>query len=91
MQQKADPRAGIRFWFSRGFGLALGGAACSLLDLGLVFAAGSGTGSLGWGGFAGGALDLLALDLVGDGSGVCHDVFFSELSECRNFAGAGLI
>jgi hypothetical protein len=54
--------------------LALGLAAGCLLDLGLVLAAGSGAGSLGSGLFAGGALDLLALDLVGDAGGVCHDV-----------------
>jgi hypothetical protein len=58
-----------------GWKLALGLAAAGFLDLGLVFAASSSAGSLGWGGFAGGALDLLALDFVGNCGGVCHDVF----------------
>ena len=53
-------------------GLALGGAACGLLDLLLVFAAGAGALGLGRGGFAGGALDLFAFFGVGDGLGVCH-------------------
>ena len=52
--------------------LTLGLAAGCFLDLGLVLAAGSGAGSLGGGLLAGGALDLLALDFVGDGGGVCH-------------------
>jgi len=55
--------------------LALGLTAAGFLDLGLVFAASSSAGSLGWGGFAGGALDFLTLDLVGDCGGVCHNVF----------------
>jgi hypothetical protein len=53
--------------------LSLGLTAGGLLDLGLVFAAGSGAGSLGGGLLAGGALDLLALDFVGDSGSVCHD------------------
>jgi hypothetical protein len=53
--------------------LALGLAAGCFLDLGLVFAASSGAGSLRGGLLAGGALNLLALDFVGDGGGVCHD------------------
>lgn len=54
--------------------LALGLAAGGLLDLGLVFAAGSGAGGFGGCGFACGALDLLALDLIGDAGGVCHEL-----------------
>ena len=54
--------------------LALALAACSLLDFGLVLAASSGAGPLGRSGFAGCALDLLALDLVGNAGGVCHEV-----------------
>jgi hypothetical protein len=53
--------------------LSLGLAARGFLDLGLVFAAGSGAGSLGGGLLAGGALNLLALDFVSDGGGICHD------------------
>ena len=60
--------------------LPLACAACCLLDLGLVFATGSGAGSLGWGGFACCALYLLALDLVSDGAGVCHECLLSMLS-----------
>jgi len=60
-----------RLWVCFSY-LSLRLAARCLLDLGLVFAAGTGAGTLGWSGFAGGALDLLALDFVGDGGGVCH-------------------
>jgi hypothetical protein len=49
--------------------LSLGLAARGFLDLGLVFAAGSGAGSLGGGLLAGGALYLLAIDF----GGICHD------------------
>jgi hypothetical protein len=52
--------------------LSLGLTAGCLLDLGFVLATGSGAGSLGGGLLAGGALDLLALDFIGDGGGVCH-------------------
>ena len=52
--------------------LALALTARGLLDLGLVLAAGPGAGSLGSGFLAGGALDLLALNLVGDSSRVCQ-------------------
>ena len=67
---------GFSIFLSQGFSifLSLGGAACCLLDLGLVLAPRSGAGSLGSGGLACSALDLLALDLVGDAGGVCHDV-----------------
>jgi hypothetical protein len=53
--------------------LALGLAACSLLDLGLVLAARAGAWAFGWGCLACRALDLLALNLVCDAGGVCHE------------------
>ena len=52
--------------------LALGLAAGCLLDLLLVFATSSGAGAFCGGFLAGGALDGLALGLVGDALGVCH-------------------
>ena len=52
--------------------LALDLAAGGLLDLGLVLATWAGTFALGRGGLAGGALDLLSFELVGDARGVCH-------------------
>lgn len=66
-------------------GSALGLAAGGFLDLGFVFAAGAGAGGFGGCGFAGGALDLLALDLVGDGGGICHGDLSLCLSVERNF------
>jgi hypothetical protein len=54
--------------------LALGLAAGGLLDLGLVLAACSGAWAFGGCCLACGALDLLALDLIGDAGGVCHEL-----------------
>jgi len=56
-----------------GRSLALGLAARSLLDLGLVFAARSGAGALGWSSLTRRALDLLALNLVCDAFCICHE------------------
>ena len=53
--------------------LALGLAACCLLDLGLVLSARAGAWTLGRSGLACCALDLLALDFIGDAGCICHE------------------
>ena len=53
--------------------LALGFAACSLLDLGFVLAARTCAFAFGRGGLARCALYFFALDLVGDAGCVCHE------------------
>ena len=53
-------------------GLALGLAACELLDLLLLLAAGSGARGLGSGFLARGAFQLLAFQLVFYFGGICH-------------------
>ena len=59
-----------RLWLVSPLALAL--AAGRLLHLGLVLAASAGALAFGWCRLACRALDLLALNLVGNAAGVCH-------------------
>jgi len=83
-KQSGRSRSSARWWMVR-VRLALRLAARCLLDLGLVFAAGAGAGSLGCGFLAGGALELLALELV-DGFGG-EDLAGQGVPRQRGFTG----
>ena len=79
MGQKADPEESESAWWVKRFCgkgltyfLSLRLSARGFLNLGLVFAAGAGAGTLGGGLLAGSALELLALGLVSNFLGVCH-------------------